>query len=150
MGRYRLERLNIDPALLPFEFNEGVDTQPLIERWTRLVERPPSECKPITDLYVWSVEVPRPPSIWDSFIRTVFDGTLDSDVRAWEKKGREIERKPKKAGFDDPEKALRLGQAIVAYTRNVRVARQYVSDLVESHIVMFVAQELLGELDGVD
>jgi hypothetical protein len=64
------------------------------------------------------VEVPRPPSIWDSFIRVVFDGTLDSDLRGWQKKDDQIERKPKKAGFDDPEKASRLGRALVAYTQN--------------------------------
>jgi hypothetical protein len=92
------------------------------------------------------VEVPRPPSIWDSFIRVVFDGTLDSDLRGWQKKGDQIERKPKKAGFDDPEKASRLGRALVAYTQNDVVARQYVSELVESHIVMFVGQELQNEL----
>jgi hypothetical protein len=94
----------------------------------------------------WSVEVPRPPSIWDSFIRVVFDGTLDSDLRGWQKKDDQIERKPKKAGFDDPEKASRLGRALVAYTQNDVVARQYVSELVESHIVMFVGQELQNEL----
>jgi hypothetical protein len=146
MTTYRLTRLEIgDEVPLPFEVAPDVDIKALTDRWTVLVKQPPESCRPITDLYVFSQRVPRPPSIFDSFVRSVFLGQLDKDPARSRAAAQEMVAKPKRSGID-PEKAVHLGRAILAYLDDPVAARAYVAELVESHMATCAVQDVGSEL----
>lgn len=145
---WRLSELEIpDDVPLPFDVSEDVDIKPLLDRWRVLVEHPPESCCPITGLYVFSQKVPKPPSIFGSFARVVFQEQIEADPEKWKTMGQGLTAHPEASGMD-PEKAAYLGAAILAFLKEPAISRRYVAELVESHMASHTVQEVAGEAQG--